>query len=514
MRRRPSCAFRRPTAEMLRCVKRFVPKPSDNLPHGRAWPASEAESPSTVFSPRPPLRSLVVLVDDDMPGDTGSGEAVELLAGLLSHESVVRLRHSDDGPPPGAERRSGRFGESAPGWVLIHDAAPEIDHVPITWSPPSGDTVHRGGLSGNAADVAAEDDRTDAYTDLGPADAARRRRDDAVVAMIADAVHADLLITSRPYLHAVGWDLPRKVVVATPEQALPLVSLYLRTQGAFITYRSADGTATDLMDEGLFFWTATRDLLPAGWRWFAACVQHRGNDESLIYLAQSAFQRVQRALQARDMALRALNRPQNNNTAEAALAQLDVVMLSLMAAADVLARVAHRVLCLAGGEYSAGWQRARWTAQLDQAAPELAELVSEGTHGRHVMTLLSKLRNSIHGAALNALAVGSTTGRRDRTLVGLPHGDIDELVAAVEALGGPQHFGIDEVLPSRLHADPAVLLDAVFVDAVRLLNKLMVATPVERLQGVSLAEADFAPPTDEPFDEWTRRSIRLQVGLV
>jgi hypothetical protein len=467
-----------------------------------------------VFSPRPPLRSLVVLVDGNPPGDPGSGEAVELLAGLLSHESVVRLRYSDAGPPPGAERPSGSFEEFVPGWVLVHDAAPEPDHVRITWSPPSGDTVHHGGLSGNAADVAAEDDRTDAYADLGPADAARRRRDDAVVAMIADAVHADLLITRRPYLHAVGWDLPRKVLVATPEQALPMVSLYLRTQGAFITYRSADGTATSLMDEGLFFWTATRDLLPAGWRWLAACAQHRGHDESLIYLAQSAFQRVQRALQARDMALRALNRLQNNNTAEAALAQLDVVMLSLMAAADVLARVAHRVLGLVGGEYSAGWQRGRWTAQLDEAAPELAELVSEGRDGRHVMTLLSKLRNSIHGAALDALAVGSTTARRESTLVGLPDGDVEELVAAVEALGGPQRFGIAEVLPSRLHADPAVLLDALFVDAVRLLNKLMVATPVERLEGVSLAEADLAPPTHEPFDERTRRSIRLQVGLV
>jgi hypothetical protein len=189
-------------------------------------------------------------------------------------------------------------------------------------------------------------------------------------------------------------------------------------------------------------------------------------------------------------------------------------MLSLMAAADVLARVAHRVLGLAGGEYGAGWQRGRWTAQLNEAAPELAELVSGGTDGRHVMTLLSKLRNSIHGAALDALAVGSTTGRRESTLVGLPYGDINELVAAVEALGGPQRFGIDEIFPRRLHADPGVLLDAVFVDAVRLLNKLMLATPVERLEGVSLAEADFAPPTDEPFDEWTRRNVRLQVGLV
>lgn len=456
----------------------------------------------------------MVLLDHDLLDGKEADESAELLAGLLSHESVLLLRHSEDGPPTNVERRSGHFGdESVPGWVLVHEAPPERDHIPITWSPPEDNTVTRGGLIGNAADVAAEDDRTDAYSDLDPAEAAQRRRGDAVVAMVADTVSADLLITRRCYLHSVGWDLGRKVVIVTPQEALPLLSLYLRTQGAFITYRSADGNMTLNVDVGLFFWVGTRELLPAGWRWFAACVQHRDHDESLIYLAQSAFQRFQRALQARDLALRALNQPQDNNTAEEALAQLDVVMLSLMAAADVLARVAHRVLGISGSERNAGWQRKDWSKKLEKAFPELAALVAEGTPGDQVLTLLSRLRNSIHGAALNALAVGSLSGRREKTLVGLPQDDADDLVAAIDALGGRDRFGIYDVLPGRVHADPGLLLDAVFVEAAGLLDGLMAATPVERLHGVALTAQDTIPPSDEPFDEWTRRSIRLQLGL-
>jgi len=44
-------------------------------------------------------------------------------------------------------------------------------------------------------------------------------------------------------------------------------------------------------------------------------------------------------------------------------------------------------------------------------------------------------------------------------------------------------FGVRELLPDRIHADPGVLLDAIFARTLDLLNELMRLTPVERLEG-------------------------------
>jgi hypothetical protein len=465
---------------------------------------------------RSPLPKLVVVIDHELLADAEEGtfDGLNLLGGLLSHPYVDLYRFRDEGPPEDAPRQSREVaGEFVPGWIVLGDRVAELGHVPVVWADREGTTVTHGALFGNGPEVAESDTRSPAYRELEPSDAAARRRADAIAVQAAGEAHADLFITRRPYLHALTWGLAGGVVIAEPEQALPLVSLYLRRQGVFVTYRSLDGTATETVNEGLFYWVGTRELLPAGWRWFTACVQHGAADDSIIYLGQSLFQRVQRALQSRDAVHGALNQPQNNDTADEALGNLDLILLGLMAAVDVTARIAHLALGLERSERGAAWQRDRWLERVETTAPDLAAVVASGTPGRQTLTILNALRNSIHGAALSALAVGSATGPREDTLVGLPHGDADAVVAAMDTLGGREAFGVREVLPERIHADPGVLLDALFAMTLDLLNELMRLTPVERLDGVSLSREHELPPPENPFDEHSRNSIRLQLGL-
>jgi hypothetical protein len=95
----------------------------------------------------------------------------------------------------------------------------------------------------------------------------------------------------------------------------------------------------------------------------------------------------------------------------------------------------------------------------------------------------------------------------------LPHGD-KRLDDAIEKLGGRERFGVQQLLDERAHADPALLLDATFEAAISLLDGLMKATPVERLNGVTASSEHEAPPPDDPvFDERSRQSIRWQLGL-
>jgi hypothetical protein len=99
--------------------------------------------------------------------------------------------------------------------------------------------------------------------------------------------------------------------------------------------------------------------------------------------------------------------------------------------------------------------------------------------------------------------------------VGLPRADSDRILKAADRHGGRDAWGLQELLPGRLHADSGVLLDRLLPQVIELLNELMTATPVEQLSGVSLKPEDRMPPhgRGEVFGERERHSIRWQLGL-
>jgi hypothetical protein len=400
-----------------------------------------------------------------------------------------------------------------PGWILLGDAQEGTGAIPLIQATEDGNRIARRALVGNAFELAEDDVGSPAYPELAPDEAAARRVRDTRILEAAIQVEADLLVTARRYLRDLDWDFVHRIVVAAPHSALPLVGLYLRRQGVYDTYGSSDGGARTTLNRGLFFWVATRDLLPAAWRWLSACVRAGEEGGRLAYLAQSALQRVDRALQERDEVLWALNQPQNNDIASDALDSLDGVLLRLMGAFDVTARVAHRVLALGDGEYRAGWQSRSWRKRVATSAPDLAALVAPGSPGAHIVEVVRLLRNSIHGEALRPLALGTGPGRLDETMVGLPPADAEALVSAMDALGGRESFGVRVLFPGRIHADPGELVDEVFRRAVSVLDQLMAMTPVELIVAEPLAERDHAPPEDDIFGVATRESIRLQLGL-
>lgn len=488
-------------------------------PGGSSWPSVDERQTTPLFLGRQPFRKLVVLLDsallDGLDESVWSKEW--LLAGLLTLDVIECLRYADDGPPADAPTQSYEpLGERVLGWAVLGPEEPGLlGHRSVRWSVGGG--TADGGLIGDAPAAAAGDDRTDAYRELEPAVASERRRADALAAKVAETIGADIFITERPYLHRITWSLADGVTYCDLDDALTIIGLYLRSQGDFIVSRDPAGRGTHTMNRGLYYWVGTRELLPSAWRWFSACVQHSSavGDDGLLLLGQSVLQRTQRALQVRDEVHVALNKPPDNDTADQALSSLDVVLLLLMGAIDATARVVHEVLGIAGSAYKAGWQSESWLAKVATAAPPLGALFEAGTDDAHALTILRLLRNSIHGEALPALAVGQGR-RRDRTLVGLPASQQPDLLAAFAALGGDAVWGVEQLIPGRMHADPGVLLEQLLPRVLRMLNAIMDATPVEQLSGVSLGPGDLQPPVgahSEPFHELNRQSIRWQLGL-
>lgn len=485
------------------------------------WPDNSTPA-RQLLSARKPLRHLVVMidaeliVDPDYPWTNANFTELKLLTDLLEYPLIRSFRYAGDGPPPGTPSESHQMGEVYPGWVVVGDIHPLGDSATASarFSPKPG-CMTRAGISLSSSTIAEKDSSTDAYLDLLPATAAAKRHADALAAAVAsDGVHADLFITERDFLHKRGGYAVRGVTVCTVSEALAWIGLYLRCQDEYCV------NSAWKFNRGLYYWVGTRELLSSSWRWFGACVQHSQStgDRSLTILAGSLLQRFDRALEARDKVHVALNQPQNNDLREDAISALDTILISFMAAFDVAARVAHRVLGLTSQEYLAGWQsqgRAGWWRQLNAIEPSLADVVANGTTGQHVLTILRLLRNSVHGAALQGVAY--IQGRTQRgTLVGLPPQDEGTLLASMDALGGRNSWGVGATTQYGTLVDPGIVVEQLFKFVPSVLNELMDKTPVERLAGVQLGPADLVPSIDNygnPFEGWKRRSIRLQLGL-
>ncbi|MFF4868469.1 hypothetical protein [Streptomyces sp. NPDC000961] len=457
---------------------------------------------------------MTVLVDHDLEvEDTTPGSAEAFLFGLLTHPYIDVMRYSDDGPPVELERAETPWGHKyVPGWAVRGDRSEDGEVREFTSGGDASYALHA--LHGNAAHIARI--RTDhpSYGDIPPDEAVRKREADAIAALIAEGIGADLHITRREYLSGDSGHKGRGVTFCTPEEALPLVGLYLRRQGVFLYFRAVDGFQYRC-SERIYFFTGALELLPEIWRWSNACAQHAeaSGDDSLPALSSSLVQRVERVLQSRDDLFAALN-SRGSSGMDALLRSLDTALIFMMGALDVSARVAHRVLGVSGAMRNAGWQSPQWLARVSTLAPPLAQVFADGSDAQHLLEILRKFRNSVHSEAITPLSLKDGSAP-ERIMVSLPRDDLTVILSSMDALGGRDAWGVDSRWEGRMHADPEKILELTFQRVLEILNAIMRETPVETLPGVHLTPANCAPPNNpsDRYSEMQRQGVRWQLGL-
>lgn len=472
-----------------------------------------------LFTFGPPRRKMRVMVDAEcLPTSSGTTDG-HLLAGLLADPYIQVLRYADEGAPADLLRHDDHVGEFANGWVVVTEIEDGLRGHLATYG--DGDEWSQSSVAASQwIGLASQDSQSNSYSELDAKSAAARRSADTLAVHVACDLGMDVYITSRPYLfESRPIKVERNIIVLSPDEALPLVGLFLRRHGKYIIWRTVDGTGTSTFNRGLFYWVASRALLPQAWRWMTACVQqsHATDDDTWIFHGQSLVQRVDQALRARDEIFIALGRPQNNDTADDALAALDRLLLMLMGAVDVSARVAHMVLELDPKKlYEASWKTGgKWVKLLRKTDPDLADLSRAASYG-DPLTILRLLRNTVHGAALEPLAVSEgSISRRTDTLVGLPSRDAEELLRYADRQGGRSAWGMRELIPGRIHADIDVLVERLLPDVLAFLNEAMRLTPVEKLEHADLAETDpvAARSGENAFSEINQQLVLAQLGL-
>lgn len=425
---------------------------SSTGPRSAAWPDFPSKLPTSPFQPRPALRQLSIVVDNDALADDGSGpwSARRQLAGILGRNEYIRLiRYSDDGPPAGVLTRTVPHGPNlAVGWVTtLTDQQVGEEH--FWYADPAAD-----GPTFAAYDRSVADHVATAPSTAVALQSEERRRLAGVAAAVAQAVGPDLFITQRP--HLLG--LPSAVAgltICSVEQALALIGLYLRSQGDYRIWFAEDDGWTIAVGKRFYYWIAARDLVSQAWRWTSASSQHaqgRGND-TLLYLTLSALQRVHSALEARDVVHRMLNQPQTSQTNDDAISALELALMMLLVAVDLTAVVAHEVLNLPGQSRRASWHHDGWRAQLANVDPALATITAPGTPERHALDILRHVRNSIHGVAITGMTAHGAGPVR--SLMSLPTSTQAEVTASMTALGGLSRWGVEIVRPGSLTPTPA-----------------------------------------------------------
>jgi hypothetical protein len=294
-------------------------------------------------------------------------------------------------------------------------------------------------------------------------DAEARQQADALFMLAAKKIHADLVVTERVLPLLLGHDPWSRVTVLRPEDALPLVGLYLWQQGHFVLGRSpALGSAGGRTGErSAFWWESAKRLLPEQHRWAIACraSAKATGDDPVGLLPAALLQRISQTLQSRNRLIAATSVPQDLDLAEDVGNELDQILLWVMAAFDITARVTHAALKVQDDRHHAGWQNKTWFKQLKvtDTGKALAALVTGNSDGQRLLKILAAFRNTIHGAALSQGGEVPVVGDFAlEMLVRLPPEEREKATAEMKALGGEAAWGV--VAPSQTPTSTSYLL--------------------------------------------------------
>ncbi len=309
--------------------------------------------------------------------------------------------------------------------------------------------------------------------------------------------------------------LPRNVIEGgnpmMVADAVALLGLFLRVREDFALdlgegYRFS-------FDRSGFYFVLMRDLTPSGWRWFSASVahSHHAQDDQLIMTAQSAMERLERSLRARDRMHEKLQLPASRDLSDEAIFYFDVALLMLSGAFDGLAQVAHIVHSLGGSERLVGWGSKSWMKQLQTANPGLTQMMTRAQPHRDARELVALLRNTIHQEGFRTIMWQGGGTRRERVLV--PPGIEKDLEAILARVGTAADHGVARQADGRLYIEPGIYIEKILPPVLAAINAVMDATPVETLPGVDPTKLLTAAPDEDMFSATNRQRIRLLSGI-
>ena len=433
------------------------------------------------------------------PDDHGVTPAA-LLTGLLTHPYIKLLRYRDEGPAAGWAGD----GEPPRGWACLLPPDGE-EQRGLVYAHDSGGWTYTGVSSAVAAH--ARGDAGAAYGDRPPEAAADQRERDALAADVATAVEADLFITERPHLFGERRIHTPCVTLCRVPAALAMVGLYLRSQGEYVLWRVPDGSGGPTANEWLHYQIGAVALLPELWRWSGAQAAPQQGTPDAPGAHRGAAAAGRASAQDQGQLPPGTQPAPAANAVRTVLVDLDTILVMLMGAVDASARFIHVLLAVQGDQRDAGWQKGGWRSRLAGQGQPLADLFAGGAPLADVLTILSRLRNTVHGQAIQATM--RQNGQVRDAPITLPAEHESQVLASMDNLGGRAAWGAQPGVGGAVGVDPRQFVEQLFPAVLRLLNAVMAATPPAYVCGQQ-PDPDSGPRW---YSERNRLSVSWQLGF-
>ena len=185
----------------------------------------------------------------------------------------------------------------------------------------------------------------------------------------------------------------------TPTEAIALLRLVLRAHGDYAVAR--DGNTTYSVPGEAFYRAVAHQHLWTLEPWIKAAAGHwlQGSHESMTRL-NGVVRRITRGLRARDYLQVRLRAPEFSYVWDEVMFFLDVVLVELMGAFDVLGRFFHHLYGIKH-DRSISWRRRGkegWLSGRDKHEPRLGFYARPGQPFGDVVDAVAVLRNLIHDA--------------------------------------------------------------------------------------------------------------------
>ncbi len=322
------------------------------------------------------------------------------------------------------------------------------------------------------------------------------------------SAHGDILVTSSPLLlQHRDKGFIREANVRTPIEAIKIIGLFLRSRNIY-TYLAGPNVEASFR-RGLFYWVLARSQLPNMWQYFSACVAAgKEREEDLAGLAESILVRTVRALEARDYIGVQFYQPQNNETRDIMMYHFDYLTLLLAGIIDAQARITNIAYQVYPNKQEVSFRWRDFVEALPgKGATELYDF-TRGQRFQDVTSLLYKLRNTIHEAALRAISYHALP-EPEQTFIELPP-DIDNLIwDAAEGCGSPQRWGLTKSPRKDIFLEPYSYTIALVEESLGVIDAIAAATDVKRLFPDNQAPMfRQTPPADDAF-KWADRVMLL-----
>ncbi len=338
------------------------------------------------------------------------------------------------------------------------------------------------------------------------------------------AVSHDLLITTSPRLLALrdnreylrkDWNLAG-INPLLPTEAVRIAALFQRSRDEYRPRDNSEEIPRRTIGRSAFYSVLAYENLPNAWLYESACGRARLSDDT-YQLSKSVLVRCMRALEARDTLGQLFYVPNYDSITDRVVYHFDYLSLILFGAFDAMARLAHRVYKIKKpNEHMAGFHRQDFRDALKAAgAMDLENLVSNQRF-QDILFVVGKLRNNIHGAAVEAWHVGSIENL-NMAQIEIPDNQAAKFWSRFTSLGAGTDWGVQkqhpsssgQVYPYSIRIEPYTFASRLLRECLPIINEIMATTEVVRLLpvGVDQTELRTGPGPDNFYPPKLREEI-------